>query len=88
MSSGGAKATFLSRSCMVPSKQPTDDTLICCNDESSSTVKLFSVNSGANVHNFGINETILDLCPLEDVFINGRRVVAGLSDSALSIFSV
>jgi len=88
MFSGGAKATLLSRSCMVPSNQPSEDTLVCCNDESSNTVKLFNVNSGTNVHNFQVKEIFLDLCPLEGVVMNGRRTVAGLSDNALSIFSV
>lgn len=85
---GGTRATHLSRSCLISSDQSCEDTLVCSYDENSKMVKLFSVNSNSNVHNFPVNENIIDLCPLNDVMIDGKRVVAGLSETSISLFSV
>lgn len=85
---GGDKATQISRSCIVPSNAVGEDTLVCSYDEKSSNVNLSSVNKGCNIHNFHVKEKIFDLCPLNGVAMGGRRVVAGLSEHSLSIFSV
>lgn len=85
---GGDKATQLFRSCIVPSNGLNEDSLVCCYDEKSNFVKLFSINSGNNIHNYQMKENILDLCPLNGVIMDNRRIVAGLSETSVSIFSV
>lgn len=87
--SGGDKATQISRSCLVPSNGGSNaDILACSFDERSSTIKVFNVNVGNNVHNFHVKDNFLDLCPLTGVIINGRRTMAGLSENSISVFSV
>jgi len=87
--SGGDKSTQLSRSCLVPPNGGyNEDMLACCFDERSSTIKVFNINAGNNVHNFHVTENFLDLCPLPGLIINGRRTMAGLSENAMSVFSV
>uniref|UniRef100_A0A2S2PGK9 RING-type E3 ubiquitin transferase n=1 Tax=Schizaphis graminum TaxID=13262 RepID=A0A2S2PGK9_SCHGA len=86
---GGDKSTQLSRSCLVPPNGGyNEDMLACCFDERSSTIKVFNINAGNNVHNFNVTENFLDLCPLPGLIINGRRTMAGLSENAMSVFSV
>lgn len=85
---GGTRATHLSRSCIISSGQSYEDTFVCSYDENSKMVKLFSVNSNSNVHNFPVNENIIDLCPLNDIMMDGQRAVAGLSETGISLFSV
>lgn len=85
---GGNKATQLSRSCLVPSNGSNEDTLMCSYDEKSNAVQLFSVNSNNNIKNFPVQEKFLDFCPLDGVNVHGRRTVAGLSENALSMFTV
>lgn len=86
--SGGDKATQLSRSCFVPPSGLNEDLLVSSFDEKSNAIKLFSINSRKNVHNFIVAENFLDLCPLTDVITNGRRTLAALSDNSLSVFTV
>lgn len=85
---GGDKATQLFRSCIVPSNLLFEESMVCSYDEKSNSIKLFSINTGANIHNFQVKDNILDLCPLNGVIMNSRRVVAGLSENSISIFSV
>lgn len=85
---GGDKATQLSRSCIVPSTTFDTDTLVSSYDEKTSAIKLFSVNTLSNVHNFHVKENFLDLCHLNGVTINGRRILAALSEGSVSILSV
>lgn len=84
-------ATQLSRSCLVPATPGAsyEDTLACSFDEKSRSIKVFNVNLGSNTHNFHVNEDIfLDLCPLTNVTNSGRRVLAGLSENAVSFFTI
>lgn len=82
-------ATQLSRSCLIPSNEINEeDTLVCSYDEKSNQIKLFSVNSCSNIHNFYVKDKFLDFCPLNGMITNGRRTLAGLSENAISIFSV
>jgi len=86
---GGDKSTQLSRSCLVPPNGGyNEDILACCFDERSSTIKVYSINAGSNVHNFSVTDNFLDLCPLPGLIINGRRTMAGLSENGMSVFSV
>ncbi|XP_050539339.1 E3 ubiquitin-protein ligase RFWD3-like isoform X2 [Daktulosphaira vitifoliae] len=85
---GGDKATQISRSCIIPQSRSDEDTLVCAYDEKSNHIKLYSVNSGKNIHNFQVRDTFLDLCHLSGVVINERRILAALSEKSLSIFSV
>ncbi|XP_060878073.1 E3 ubiquitin-protein ligase RFWD3-like isoform X2 [Metopolophium dirhodum] len=87
---GGDKATQLSRSCLVPTTGASyEDTLACSFDEKSRSVKIFNVNQGSNIHNFHVQDDIfLDLCPLTGMMNSGRRVLAGLSENAVSLFTV
>jgi len=88
--SGGDKATKLSRSCLVPTTGASyEDTLACSFDEMSKSILIFSVNQGSNIHNFHIQEDhYLDLCPLTGMMNGGRRILAGLSENAVSLFTV
>lgn len=81
-------ATQLSRSCLIPSNEDCEDTLVCGYDEKSNQVKLFSVNSCSNVHNFYVKDKFLDFCHLNGIVTNDRRTLAGLSENAISIFTV
>ncbi|XP_022181276.1 E3 ubiquitin-protein ligase RFWD3-like isoform X2 [Myzus persicae] len=86
---GGDKATQLSRSCLVPTTGASyEDTLACSFDERSKTIKVFNVNQGNNTHNFHVKENFLDLCPLTGMMNSGRRMLAGLSENAVSLFTV
>ena len=86
---GGDKATQISRSCLVPSNGVSyEDTLACSYDERSSTIKVFNIKERNNPHNFHVNETFLDLCPLSGVMNSGRRTLAALSESGISVFTV
>ncbi|KAE9528787.1 hypothetical protein AGLY_012362 [Aphis glycines] len=81
---GRAKSTQIYRSCLVPSSGGyNDDPLVCCYDEGSGTIDVFNINKKKNVHGFKVNDNILDLCPLPDITIQGRRTVAGLSKNTL-----
>ncbi|XP_050063004.1 uncharacterized protein LOC114130657 [Aphis gossypii] len=85
----GDKSTQLYRPCLVPSSGGyNDDSLVCCYDEGSGTIKVFNVNKKKNVNDFKVTDNILDLCPLPGITIQGRRIVAGLSKNSVSIFSV
>jgi len=88
--SGGDKATQLTRSCLVPTTGASyEDTLACSFDEKSRSVKIFNVNQGSNIHNFNVQDDIyLDLCPLTGMMNSGRRILAGLSENAVSLFTV
>jgi len=89
MLSAGDKATQLSRSCLVPTTGASyEDTLACSFDEKSKTIKIFNVNQGTNPHNFQVNENFLDLCPLPGLMNSGRRLLAGLSENAVNLFTV
>lgn len=69
----------------MPSRQSQEDTLVSCYDEKSSQIKLFSVNSGSNIHNFPVKDKFLDLCHLDT---NDNRKLVGLSENSLSIFAI
>jgi len=89
MLSAGDKATQLSRSCLVPTTGASyEDILACSFDEQSKTIKVFNVNQGTNPHNFQVNENFLDLCPLTGIMNSGRRLLAGLSENAVNLFTV
>lgn len=81
-------ATKLTRSCIIPTNAMDEDTLVSCYDEKYNQVKLFSVNSCSNIHNFCVKEKYLDFCPLNGIVTNGRRTLAGLSENGISIFTV
>jgi len=87
---GGDKATQLSRSCLVPTTGASyEDTLACSYDEKSRSVKIFNVNQGTNIHNFFVQDDVfLDLCPLTGMMNSDRRILAGLSENAVSLFTV
>lgn len=72
----------------MPSNKSFEDTLACSYDEKTNAVKLFSINTVKNIHNFYVKEAILDLCSLDDVVIDGRRTLASLSETSISIYSV
>lgn len=86
--SGGTKATQLSRSCLIPANQGNEDIMVCSHDEMSSTVKLYGVNSRKYMHSYNVKDNYSDFCTLTGVINGGMRTVAGLSENAISIFTV
>jgi hypothetical protein len=72
----------------VPAKEPYDETLVAYFDEKSNCIQLCSLNSNSSVHKFSVQEPILDLCYLDGLVMNRRRVIAALSAKSISIYCV
>lgn len=72
----------------MPAKEPYDETLVAYFDEKSNSIQLCSLNSNSFVHKFCVQEPILDLCYLDGMVMNRRRVIAALSAKSISIYCV
>lgn len=81
---GGTSHKTLSRSLLLRCPSKEDNIMALANDESSSSIILWDVNSASSVLKLPVTTTVMDICPIT---VNGRHFLGALSEKVLNVYS-
>lgn len=77
----GNSQQFLSRPCHI---NVEEDTLVAAHQESTSSISLWSIASGKQVHSLPVSDPVVDMCAIN---VNNHLFLATLSSKKIRIYS-
>lgn len=77
----GNSQQFLSRPCHI---NVENDTLVAAHQESTSSISLWSITNGKQLHSLPVSDPVIDMCPVES---NSNLFLATLSAKKIRIYN-